>query len=585
MLKKNTKSRALEMGQNPPEVTAGDEALFEALAKTKKRKRRKRIRILLLILIVLAAALFVGTRVLQRQVREQFAASAEEVLSAQAERGTISTVVSGSGMLVNVDTEVVTVPSGVEVTEILVKYGDKIEQGDILATVDMASVRSAMSALQEEIEALDEEISSAKGETVSSSITAGVSGRLKILNAQKDDLIEDVMVEHGSLAVISLDGYMEVTIQCSGLSKGDGVTVTLADGTQKTGTVDTVLGSEATILVTDNGPSYGEEVTILSAEGEVLGSGELDIHSPLAITGYAGTISAVSTSLNQQVYSYSPLFQLTNTSTSANYDALLRSRSELEDTLLELLQIQRNGSLVAPISGSVYAVADLDSDDGTEITDIVTLSPDLRMQITINVDEADILSLELNQQADITVSSIGEENLQGTVTEIDKTYSSGNYTAVVTLDKKQGMISGMTASVDIRIEGVDDAILIPADALHQTSSGYFVYTSYDEETKEYGGMVDVIPGLSNSKYVEIKSGLKEGDTVYYTEAQTFANPFGGMGFGGGNGGFSGMPGGSGTGMPSGMPSGNGGSRGNNGGPQGGSSGAPSGMPSGFGGRG
>ncbi len=585
MLKKNTKSRALEMGQNPPEVTAGDEALFEALAKTKKRKRRKRIRILLLILIVLAAALFVGTRVLQRQVREQFAASAEEVLSAQAERGTISTVVSGSGMLVNVDTEVVTVPSGVEVTEILVKYGDKIEQGDILATVDMASVRSAMSALQEEIEALDEEISSAKGETVSSSITAGVSGRLKILNAQKDDLIEDVMVEHGSLAVISLDGYMEVTIQCSGLSKGDGVTVTLADGTQKTGTVDTVLGSEATILVTDNGPSYGEEVTILSAEGEVLGSGELDIHSPLAITGYAGTISAVNTSLNQQVYSYSPLFQLTNTSTSANYDALLRSRSELEDTLLELLQIQRNGSLVAPISGSVYAVADLDSDDGTEITDIVTLSPDLRMQITINVDEADILSLELNQQADITVSSIGEENLQGTVMEIDKTYSSGNYTAVVTLDKKQGMISGMTASVDIRIEGVDDAILIPADALHQTSSGYFVYTSYDEETKEYGGMVDVIPGLSNSKYVEIKSGLKEGDTVYYTEAQTFANPFGGMGFGGGNGGFSGMPGGSGTGMPSGMPSGNGGSRGNNGGPQGGSSGAPSGMPSGFGGRG
>ena len=90
MLKKNPKSSALEMGQNPPEVTAGDEALFQALAKTKKRKRRKRIRILLLILIVLAAALFIGTRVLQRQVREQFAASAPEILSAQAERGTIS---------------------------------------------------------------------------------------------------------------------------------------------------------------------------------------------------------------------------------------------------------------------------------------------------------------------------------------------------------------------------------------------------------------------------------------------------------------------------------------------------------------
>ena len=87
----------------------------------------------------------------------------------------------------------------------------------------------------------------------------------------------------------------------------------------------------------------------------------------------------------------------------------------------------------------------------------------------------------------------------------------------------------MTAGVDVRIEGVDDAILIPADALYQTSSGYYVYTTYDEETEAYCGRVDVVPGLSNSNYVEIKSGLQEGDTVYYTEAQDF---FSSMGFGG-----------------------------------------------------
>ena len=97
------------------------------------------------------------------------------------------------------------------------------------------------------------------------------------------------------------------------------------------------------------------------------------------------------------------------------------------------------------------------------------------------------------------------------------------------------------------------------DALHQTSSGYYVYTSYDEDTQEYGGRVDVVPGLSNSNYVEIKSGLSEGDVVYYTESQTF--DFGGMGFGGMPGGdFGGdmpdMSGSSGGGMPSGgAPSG------------------------------
>lgn len=578
MFKKNAKSEAYAKETNQSEAASGDEALFEALAKTKKRKRRKRIRMILFLLVILAVALFMGTRLLQQRVRDQFAASSKEVLSAKAERGTISTVVSGSGMLVNVDTQAVSVPSGVEVTEILVKYSDQVEKGDILATVDMASVRSAMSDLQEQIETLDKEIASAKDETVSSYISAGVSGRLKALYAQKGDLVEDVMVAHGSLAVISLDGYMAVDIDTQGLGKGDSVTVTLADGTQKAGTVDTVLGSKATILVTDNGPEDGEEVTVLSADGQTLGSGTLYIHSPLAITGYAGTINGISTALNQQVYAYSTLFQLTDTSTSASYDALLRSRSELEETLLELLQIQHDNSLTAPISGSVFSVADLDSEDDTEITDIVTLSPDLRMQVTINVDEADILSLELDQQADVSVSSIGEDGLQGVVTEIDKTYSSGNYTAVITLDKKQGMISGMTASVDIRIEGVDDAILIPADALHQTSSGYFVYTSYDEQTQQYGGMVDVIPGLSNSKFVEIKSGLSEADTVYYTEAQSSGNMFGGMGFGGNPGGFSGMPGGS-----SGFGGGNGGSRGNSGGTRGSNSGGPGGMPGGFGG--
>ena len=82
-----------------------------------------------------------------------------------------------------------------------------------------------------------------------------------------------------------------------------------------------------------------------------------------------------------------------------------------------------------------------------------------------------------------------------------------------------------------------------------------MYTSYDEETESYGGKVDVVVGLTNDNYAEIKSGLAEGDTVYYTEQETFdfgkmpgGNAFGGMS-GGGN-----MP--SGSNMPSGMPSGN-----------------------------
>ena len=217
-----------------------------------------------------------------------------------------------------------------------------------------------------------------------------------------------------------------------------------------------------------------------------------------------------------------------NTAYSANYNALLRERAELEETLLELMTIQRDGAVLAKMDGSVYSV----DYSGDAAAAVATLSADERMSVTISVDESDILSLELGQTVTVSVSSVSEEPFAGTLTEIDRTSSSsGTYSAVIELEKAAGMLSGMTASVSVRIEGVDDAILIPIEALHQTRSGAYVYTSYDEETQEYGGRVDVVTGLENSTYVQIQSGLSVGDTVYYTEQETGFGSFGGMGFG------------------------------------------------------
>lgn len=537
------------------EIQQRDEELFDSLQRSKKAKKKKRIRTIAIVVGVLAAVLVAAVLILRRQVRENFAMSGDEVISATVERGTISTVVSGSGMLENVDTETLTLPEGVELTEILAQFGDSFQEGELLATADMASVRSAMSTLQSELDALDEEISQAEGDTVDSYISAGVAGRVKAIYAGVDTSVAETMVDKGALAVISLDGYMAVDIDNESLEKGEAVSVILSDGSEEEGLVDSVVGGSATVLISDDGPAVDETVTVTDAQGKELGSGSLYIHNPLKVTGYAGTVSGVYVTENQAVSASSTLFALTDTGTSASYDALLQSRSEAEEELLELLKIQQYGGLTAPISGTVYSVSELEDLESGETDEVLTLAPDVSMSVTISVDEDDILSLALDQTAEVTVSSLGDEVLSGTVTEIDKTASDGSYTAVITLDKVEGMLPGMTAGVDIRIEGVDDALLIPVDALHQTSSGYYVCTSYDEDSGEYGGRVDVVPGLSNSSYVEIKSGLAEGDTVYYTESQSF---FGSMGFGGMGGGQRGDFGGG--EMPSGdfggeMPSG------------------------------
>lgn len=545
MSKKNQQNN-----QKPP-LNEKDDALFEELGKNKKQKKRKIIRIVLTIVLVLALVLGIGTAVLRQRVRDRFGMDDVDVKSYAVTTGTISTVVSGSGILQNVNTETVTVPTGVELTEILVEFGDAVEAGDLLATVDMGTVRSAMSELQVSIDDLDAQISDAEGDKVNTYLKAGVSGRVKVIYAQEGEDVADAMVEHGAVAVLSLDGYMAVDVQTDGLSRQDTVTVVLSGGDTVTGTVEYAAAGKATVLVTDDGSAFDEEVTVQTENGTKVGSGKLYVHCPLAVTGYAGTVRTVNVQENQMVSSAMTIVTLTNTDSSANYDSLLRQRQDAEQTLLELLQIQRSGGIVAPISGSLSSVSKLDED----LTEVATISPDVSMSVTIAVAEEDILSLAVGQEADVTVSSVSEDVLSGVVTEIDKTGISGSYSAEILLDKISGMLPGMTASVDVRIEGVVDAAIIPVDALNQTSAGAYVYTSYNEETQEYGGRVDVVTGLSNNNYVEIKSGLQVGDTVYYTEKQSFGGFFG-MGFGGmsgnmGYGGSSGRPdfGSSGGGMP------------------------------------
>ena len=517
-----------------------DDVLFETLGKNKKRKRRRIIITVVSILLILAIIAVTGISILQRRVREQFASNQGEVLSYEVTTGSISTVVSGSGSLTDVDLESVTVPEGVEITDVKVKRNQTITRGDILATVDMASVISAMADLQVQIEELDGQISKAEEDAASTQIKAGVTGRVKAIFAEKNADIADVMYEKGALALISLDGYMAVDIETDALAVGDHVMVRLADEKEIDGTVESVVGGNATILVTDNGPKYEETVTVLNSEGTELGTGNLYIHSALRITGFSGTISRVNTHENAKVSDYNVLFNVKDTAYSANYNSLLRERAELEEILLELLTIQRDGAVLAQMDGSVYSV---DYSDETA-TSVATLSADEKMSVTISVDESDILSLELGQTVTVTVKSISEdESFAGTLTEINRTSSSsGTYSAVIELEKAEGMLSGMTATVNVQIEGVDNAILIPIEAVHKTRDGAYVYTSYNEEYQEYGGKCDVVTGLENSTYVEIKSGLNVGDTVYYTEQET------GFSFGNMPGGFGNMPGNSG-GMP------------------------------------
>lgn len=499
------------------------EALFETLSKNKKKRRHRVIRTVLIIIAIIAVILVGLVFYFRRKVERRFAGGEAEVLCYEVTTGTIHTVVSGSGTLTQVDVEDISVPQGVEITEVLAEDRDAVKKGDILATVDMATVMTALSGVQEQLDNLDKEIADAKGDTVSSNVTAGVAGRVKRILAEAGTDVTACMAENGALAYLSLDGYMAVDIETDVLTKGAEVTVLRADGTELPGTVDSAVGGKATVLVTDNGPKFDEEVTVRLA-GSPVGTGKLYIHSPLAVTGYAGTVKAVSVAENANVYGTTTVFTLKDTSFSANYDTLLRQRQDLEETLMELLAIYRVGAVAAPFDGSVSTVL-YNEDLGKGQTDILTLYPNEKMSITISVDETDILALKEGQEAEVVVSSVSEEIFPGTVTEISREAITASgvtvYSAEITVDNVPGMLPGMTAEVDVKIEGVENAMIIPLEALRQTSAISYVFTTYDPDTKQYGGMAEVTTGMQNDTQVEILSGLQVGDSVYYTEQENF----------------------------------------------------------------
>lgn len=322
------------------------------MSETRKKGKKKWIVIAIVVVVLLAA--FLGLRGCAQNVTSQM--SAADVRTAEAATGSIATTVSGSGTLTSQDAESITVPEGVEIDTIYVEAGDQVSEGDILATVDTASVLSAMADTQADIDELDEQLEELKDETISESITAGVSGRVKKIYVEEDDSVAAAMQESGALMLLSLDGKMAVTLEGVSASLGESVTVTVSEGETYEGTVAEVNAAGITVTVTDKGPAYGDTVTVTDEEGSELGSGTLYIHSELEITGYTGTVDSISVSEGDWVDAGDTLLKLTELGHTAEYENLLSQREDLAAQLKTLTALYQNNVITAPFDGTVQTV-------------------------------------------------------------------------------------------------------------------------------------------------------------------------------------------------------------------------------------
>ena len=484
--------------------------------KKKKKKRGLKWALIAAIVILVAAGAFFA-----RSRRGMAPRTAADMRSATAEIGDVTTTVSASGALQMAASEDVAIPEGVELDEVLVEHGDHVREGDLLATVTADSLRSALADVKDQISAADSSTGTEQSNNVSESayFKAGVEGRVKAIYGTEGDVVSDVAMEYGGLLLLSLDGRMAVTLPGTDqVALGGSVTVTRPDGSTKTGTVLKNGPDGLVVTITDNGPEVGEEVTVSTSDGTVLGSGALAVNAPIVVTGYRGVIADVLVAENNYVYASTNLFRLAALGLTPEFEDQLAQRQELVDRLADLLLLKRNSGVIAPFDGTVQSVPD--SGLGTNS---FALSPDGDMTVTVEVDELDVLSIQKGQEAAVTVAAAGDGSITGTVASIDPFGSSVNgvtkYSVEITLPGSEEMLPGMNASVEIVVERREGCLLIPEDALNQSGADTFVYTSYDPATDTYGGETTVTTGLSDGVWVEITDGLTQGATVYYRYAE------------------------------------------------------------------
>jgi HlyD family secretion protein len=202
--------------------------------------------------------------------------------------------------------------------------------------------------------------------------------------------------------------------------------------------------------------------------------------------------------------------------TSSDLAAALATVKQAEVTR-DLAQTQLNeATLTAPFAGVVAAVnAMVGQQVSASTTGLITLVDDSTLSIDVNIAEADIAKVQIDQPARATFTALPNVTIPGTVAGVSPkaTVSSNvvSYVATVALDNEARTMvkTGMTATVNIVTASKADVLFVPSKAIHTQNQQKVVSVLFKGE--QFSTPVQV--GLVGDSTTEIVSGLAAGDTV------------------------------------------------------------------------
>lgn len=526
------------------------------------------------------------------------AAAGTAYTTAEVTRRTITSTITGSGTLQAADSySVTTLLEGTILTADF-EEGDQVEEGTVLYTIDSSDASSSLEQSQISVNQAQRNYDNALESLEDLDITATVSGRVLSLDVEVGD---DVNAGQ-TVATLRNSDVMELTVpfpadDAASFYVGQTATVTL-DSTFETltGTVSKIAGNTQVLTgnvivreVTIQVSNPGGLSTTQSASAAVGGVGS----SSAATFAYAdeaavtasvsGTVSAVSFQEGDWVEKGQVLVSLTSDSVDDQIQSASESLRNAELSYDKQTEQLDDYTITAPITGTIVD-KNYNAGEISESSQVLCTIYDLSyLTMTLSVDELDIADIAVGQTVSVTADAVEDQTYTGVVTKVSvagtSTGSATTYPVTIRIDDTDGLLPGMSVDATIELESAQDVLAIPAAALNRgdtvlvtTDSPSAVnavsQTPEDMELPEgsespegaedaaaqTGGneaqssyvSVAVTTGVSDGDYIEITSGLQEGDVVAYIPTTSsnsgFGMMMGGMG-GGAMGGGGGMPGG------------------------------------------
>jgi HlyD family secretion protein len=439
--------------------------------------------------------------------------AAVAIRTSTADRGTVTSAVSGTGSLLPAGRITVGFKQAGILTEVDVKVGDKVTTGQLLARIDSTTQQAALAQAQ-----ASQASAQANLQATQSPVTAAQVAQLQhqVNNAQQsyNDTVASVNATNQADAATVANDQAKVNADCPNGAQCSQEQAQLANDKSKQNT-DAISGQSRINSASQQITSARDNLAVQTqVKPNSVASSQAQVASA------AAQVQTAQVALNQ------------TTLTAPTSGVVISINGVPGETA---------GSGTAQAPGTL---APLPSSGGTggASSGFMVIDDTSTFVAVMPFAETDAARLAANQTTSFTFDAIPGLTISGHVLTISPSATVVSnvvdyYVSFVLNRTDPRLREGMTANASVTVAQADNAVRVPNAAV-RTTGGTTMVTVL---AKGQQVPTEVITGVVGDTYTEIKAGLNEGDTVVLPALRTTTGTGnsnslirgGGGGFGGG----------------------------------------------------